>query len=92
RDGGASDVFNCGYTQGYSVREVIHAVKRVSGVDFAVEDVPRRPGDPAAIIAQSDKIREQLGWKPQHDDLDGIVEQALAWEQALADRGLSSAA
>ncbi|MEM1306938.1 MAG: UDP-glucose 4-epimerase GalE [Pseudomonadota bacterium] len=92
RNGGTSDVFNCGYTRGYSVREVIDAVKRVSGVDFVVEDVPRRPGDPAAIIAHSDKIRERLGWKPEHDDLDRIVEQALAWEQALADRGLSSAA
>ncbi|MEO0730173.1 MAG: UDP-glucose 4-epimerase GalE [Pseudomonadota bacterium] len=92
QNGGKSDIFNCGYTQGYSVREVVDAVQRVSGVDFAVDYVERRPGDPAAIVAQSTKIRETLGWTPEHDDLDQIVAQALAWEHALAERNLSSAA
>jgi UDP-glucose 4-epimerase len=83
RRGGASEIFNCGYSKGYSVHEVIAAVKRVSGVDFKVILSPRRAGDPAAIVAASAKIRGQLGWKPQHDDLDQIVAQALAWERRV---------
>ena len=83
RKGGATDIFNCGYSKGYSVLEVIGAVKRVSGVDFPVKLSPRRPGDPAAIVAASAKIRATLGWKPEHDDLDKIVAQALAWENHL---------
>jgi UDP-glucose 4-epimerase len=90
RNGGRSDIFNCGYTKGYSVLEVIGAVKRVSGVDFEVRLSPRRPGDPAAIVAASDKIRGTLGWVPEHDDLDRIVAQALAWESRLAERKLAS--
>ncbi|MGF1650756.1 MAG: UDP-glucose 4-epimerase GalE [Hyphomicrobiaceae bacterium] len=86
RNGGASNIFNCGYSRGYSVREVIDAVKRVCGVDFTVEEVARRAGDPAAIVAASEKIRSVLGWTPKHDDLDRIVAQALAWERALAER------
>ena len=83
RKGGTSDIFNCGYSKGYSVLEVIAAVKRASGVDFDVRLVPRRPGDPAAIVAASAKIRGQLGWQPEHDSLDTIVTQALAWEKTL---------
>lgn len=84
RTGGKSDVFNCGYSKGFSVLEVIDAVKRVSGTDFEVRLSPRRPGDPAAIVAGSEKIRERLGWKPRHDNLDEIVQHALAWEDHLA--------
>jgi UDP-glucose 4-epimerase len=80
RSGGASEIFNCGYSKGYSVHEVIAAVKRVSGVDFKVVLSPPRAGDPAAIVAASAKIRGALGWQPQYDDLDTIVAQALAWE------------
>lgn len=83
RSGGTSDVFNCGYSKGFSVHEVIAAVKRVSGVDFTVKLSPRRAGDPAAIVAASAKIREALGWQPQYDDLDTIVSQALAWEKRV---------
>lgn len=83
RKGGASDVFNCGYSKGYSVKEVIEAVKRVSGVDFKVAKSPRRAGDPAAIVAASAKIRDGLGWQPMHDNLDKIVAQALAWEKKV---------
>jgi UDP-glucose 4-epimerase len=86
RKGGKTDIFNCGYSKGYSVLEVIEAVKRASEVDFPVKLSPRRPGDPAAIVAASAKIRETLGWVPQHDDLDKIVAQALAWEKQLATR------
>jgi UDP-glucose 4-epimerase len=84
RKGGASDIFNCGYSKGYSVHEVIAAVKRASGKDrFKVKLSPRRAGDPAAIVAASAKIRSQLGWVPEHDDLDRIVAQALAWEKRV---------
>jgi UDP-glucose 4-epimerase len=85
RRGGASDIFNCGYSRGFSVREVIAAVKAVSGVDFNVELAPPRAGDPAAIVARSDKIRQALGWQPAHDDLEGIVRNALDWERRLAE-------
>jgi UDP-glucose 4-epimerase len=84
--GGTSEVFNCGYGKGFSVLEVIDAVKRVSGVDFAVKMGPQRAGDPAAIVAASDKIRDQLGWAPEYDNLDTIVGHALAWEAHLAKR------
>jgi UDP-glucose 4-epimerase len=83
RRGGASLICNCGYGRGYSVKEVVEVVKRVSGVDFRVNVVGRRPGDPAAIVAQADLIRRELGWHPQRDDLDAIVKQALDWERRL---------
>ena len=83
RRGGKSEVFNCGYGRGFSVLEVIDAVKRASGVDFKVNLAPRRAGDPAALIACADKIRETLGWVPDHDDLDEITSIALAWEDRL---------
>lgn len=83
RAGGNSEVFNCGYSRGYSVFEVIHAVKRISGRDFDVRIAPRRSGDPASIVADSTKIRAVLDWLPAYDDLDSIVEHALAWEEHL---------
>jgi UDP-glucose 4-epimerase len=86
RAGGEANVFNCGYSKGYSVLEVLDAVKRVAGKDMDIRYSPRRPGDPAAIVAASSKIRDQLGWIPEHDDLDRIVAQALAWEAELARR------
>jgi UDP-glucose 4-epimerase len=86
RQGGASDIFNCGYSEGYSVLQVIDAVKRVSGVNFSARLVGRRPGDPAAIVAGSRKIRDRLGWAPKHNNLDAIVAHALSWERGLASR------
>jgi UDP-glucose 4-epimerase len=83
RSGGPSEIFNCGYSKGYSVIEVVAAVKRVSGVDFKVVLSPRRPGDPAAIVAGSDKIRDRLGWQPKNDNLEQIVAQALNWERRV---------
>ena len=65
RKGGASNIYNCGYSKGFSVHEVIAAVKRVSGNDFRVKLSPRRAGDPAAIVAASAKIRSELGWVPR---------------------------
>jgi UDP-glucose 4-epimerase len=85
RKGGDSLTLNCGYGQGYSVLEVIDVVKRVSGVDFEVRLSPRRAGDPAALIAGADRVRELLGWQPRYQNLEIIVEQALAWERSLAE-------
>ncbi len=90
RQGGKSDIFNVGYSKGYSVLEVLDSVKRVSSKNFDVRLSPRRPGDPAGIVAASAKIRSTLGWEPQHDDLDAIVRQALAWEGYLARFQLAS--
>jgi UDP-glucose 4-epimerase len=81
--GGASATLNCGYGHGFSVLEVIDAVKRASGVDFAVDLADRRPGDPAQIVARSDRARDLLGWQPQFDDLATIVKHALNWERKL---------
>ena len=86
RGGGASTTLNCGYGRGFSVLEVIDTVKRVSGVDFAVEFGPRRAGDPAQIVARTDRIRATLDWRPQLDDLATIARDALAWERKLAAR------
>ncbi len=83
RRGGASATFNCGYGRGSSVFEVIAAVKRVGGVDFPVEIVGRRAGDPPALVANVDRIRATLDWHPQFQDLDTIVAHALAWEKRL---------
>ena len=72
---------NCGYGRGFSVLEVIEAVKHSSGSDFRVEFAARRPGDPAQIVAVADRARSLIGWRPQLDDLATIVEHALAWER-----------
>ena len=84
RNGGSSTIMNCGYSKGYTVREVIEAVKRVAKVDFKVTESARRPGDAEAIVAASGKIRSTLGWQPAYDNLDLIVSHALAWESKLA--------
>jgi UDP-glucose 4-epimerase len=81
-----SQILNCGYGQGYSVREVIEKVKQISGVDFTVIEAERRAGDPACVIAANDRITEILGWKPRFNDLDTIVRTALDWERKLNDR------
>jgi UDP-glucose 4-epimerase len=83
RRDGPSEVFNCAYGHGFSVLQVIDAVRRAAGVDFPVNHAPRRPGDPAALIARADKIKTVLGWQPRFDDLDTIVRHALAWERNL---------
>ena len=83
RSGGPALTLNCGYGHGFSVNEVIAAVKRVSGVDFPVENAPRRAGDPAQLIAATEQIRSTLAWQPQFDNLSLIVAHALAWEKKL---------
>ena len=82
--GGASAVLNFGYGRGHSVREVIAAVKRISGVDFKVRLGARRPGDPAQLIASNDRLKAAFAWEPRRPSLDAIVGSALAWEKRLA--------
>ncbi len=84
--GGESLTLNCGYGRGFSVRQVVEAVKAVSGVDFEVRRGPRRAGDPPALVAKADHIRAKLGWHPRLDDLETIVAHALAWEKTLRSR------
>jgi len=86
RAGGESLTLNCGYGHGFSVLEVIDTVKRVSGVDFRVDVAPRRPGDPAQVVAAADRARTLLGWRPQLDDLATIVAHAFAWQKKLVTR------
>lgn len=84
--GGASTAINVGYGSGSSVREVLEVVKQVSGVDFKVAEAGRRPGDPACLIAQADKIKQLTDWRPRFDSLQTIVEDAWRWESRLAGR------
>jgi UDP-glucose 4-epimerase len=84
RDGGGSQVLNCGYGHGYSVREVVQAVERATGKPLAVREDARRAGDPPTLIANADRIRELLGWTPAHNDIDRIVATSLAWERRIA--------
>jgi UDP-glucose 4-epimerase len=86
RSGAPSLTLNCGYGHGFSVHDVIDAVKRVSGVDFPVRTAPRRAGDAAMVVADTTQIRRTLAWQPRFDDLATIVRDALAWERKLAAR------
>ena len=86
RAGAVLRTLNCGYGHGFSVLEVIETVKRISGVNFKVETAARRQGDPACIVADSQRARTLLGWEPRYDDLSTIVTHALAWERELASR------
>ena len=83
--GGQSEVFNCGYGHGYSVREVLNVARSVTGIDFPVSESQRREGDAPVLVADSSKIRKTLGWKPRYDDLDYIVRTAWEWEKKLRD-------
>jgi UDP-glucose 4-epimerase len=84
--GGESITFNVGYGRGASVREVIEMAHRVSGIEFPVEEAPRRPGDPAMLVARAEKILQLLEWEPRYKDLETIVADAWRWEQKLRRR------
>jgi UDP-glucose 4-epimerase len=86
RDGGASTTLNCGYGHGYSVREVLRMVEQVHGQALQITEEPRREGDPPTLVARADRIRQLLGWRPHHDDLETIVATQLAWERTLQAR------
>ncbi len=82
-NGGKSDIFNCGYGRGYSVKEVVDTVKKVSGVDFEVEISKRRAGDPSLLVSDNAKILRTLSWKPKYDDLELICKSAYEWEKKI---------
>lgn len=86
RKGGDSTLVNCGYGQGYSVKQVIDSVSKINGSALKVIEEPRRAGDPPALIAATGKIRETLDWTPKYNELDVIVETSLAWERTLLER------
>jgi UDP-glucose 4-epimerase len=83
RGGGDSTTLNVGYGHGYSVRQVLESVERISGQRLSVREEPRREGDPPALVARAERIRRELGWRPRLNDLDTIVRTAYAWEQHL---------
>jgi UDP-glucose 4-epimerase len=81
--GGTSRVHNCGYGHGYSVREVVDKVRSVTGIDFPVGYVERRPGDPPVLVADPSRLKKELGWTPRHDDLGYIIKTAWEWEKKI---------
>jgi UDP-glucose 4-epimerase len=81
-------VFNLGNSRGYSVREVVECVERITGRKIAMNTSPRRPGDPASLVASSERARRELGWMPKYSSLDSIVATAWAWKQRFP-RGYS---
>jgi UDP-glucose 4-epimerase len=87
-DPGTSHIMNCGYGRGFSVSQVLDSVDRVTNMKIVRNMEPRRAGDPDALVADNALILKTLDWRPKRDDLDGIVKDALAWERALAERGL----
>jgi UDP-glucose 4-epimerase len=82
RNGGPTAVYNMGNGSGYSVKEVIDCARRVSGVDIRTSIGPRRPGDPARLVASSEKIKRELGWKPRFADLETIISTAWNWHKS----------
>ena len=77
-----SGVYNLGIGQGFSNREVIDAARRITGVDFAVTEEARRPGDPPELVASQERARAELGWAPRYTELDEIIRTAWAWHLA----------
>ncbi len=80
-NGGESDIFNLGNGVGYSVREVIETARQVTGHPIPAVEIPRRAGDPARLVASSEKARRVLGWNPVHDSLSEIIESAWKWHK-----------
>ena len=79
--GGKSEIMNCGYGHGFSVKEVINKVRQITGVNINAIETPRRAGDPAMVMSKAEKISKVLGWKPKYDDLDLIIRSAYEWEK-----------
>lgn len=78
-----SGIFNCGYGSGYSVRQVVDTVKEVTGIDFPVQNAPRRAGDPPVLIADSRLVQQETGWRPRYNDLTNIIRSAWEWEKKM---------
>ena len=87
--GGESAVYNLGNNRGHSVREVVEAAQKVTGKKIPVLEADRRPGDPARLIASSEKIKKSLGWKPKYENLETIINTAWVWHQKEADRNIT---
>jgi UDP-glucose 4-epimerase len=81
RNGGESEIFNCGYGHGYSVKDVIKAIEKVNGKSLPIIEQDRRPGDPPSLVANSNKLQKTVGWKPTYDDLEKIAQDSLNWER-----------
>lgn len=79
--GGSSEILNCGYGTGFSVKEIIKAVKQASGVNFNVIEAERRLGDPPSLIANAERIHELFGWRPKFQNINVICESAFNWER-----------
>jgi UDP-glucose 4-epimerase len=79
--GSPAAVYNCGYGRGRSVRDVVAGIERVLGRPIPVQEGPRRPGDPPILVSDPSRIQQSLGWKPVHEDLEGIIKSALEWER-----------
>lgn len=88
-NGGESEILNCGYGQGYSVRQVLNKLQEVTGIDLNVIESPRRIGDPAQVISNGDRIRQVLGWQPKYNDLETMLTSAFAWEQKKLAKSLA---
>lgn len=78
-------IFNCGYGKGYSVKEIVETVKKVTKTDFKTINADRRDGDPPSLIADTNKIRKELKWKPKYDNIELIIETAYKWEKRLTE-------
>jgi UDP-glucose 4-epimerase len=83
--GGEHRILNLGNGNGFSVREVIDAGRRVTGLEVPARDAPRRPGDPPVLVAASQRIRDELGWEPRKPELDAMIADAWAWTRAHPD-------
>jgi UDP-glucose 4-epimerase len=81
---GRHAIYNLGTGHGYTVKEVVDAARRVTGREIPAREEARRPGDPAALVAASDRIRDELGWEPEKG-LEEMIADALAWHQAHPD-------
>ena len=82
--GGPSTTLNCGYGHGYSVRQVIAAVERLTGRSLPVNYAARRTGDPPELVADASALQQRFAWRAQYDNLDTIVRTALTWEEKIA--------
>ncbi len=78
-----SDIFNCGYGRGFSVKDVVETMKQATSTEFQVEIAPRRDGDPAILISDNRKIKSKMNWTPKYEDLGVICESAYAWEKSV---------
>jgi UDP-glucose 4-epimerase len=84
---GECESMNCGYGHGFSVKEVVSAARKVTRINFPVEEAPKRAGDPPALVADSTRLRSVTGWTPQYDDLEFIIKTAWDWEKRLPAHG-----